>query len=150
MTTTDRRDAYLNRCLGMIAEFGHMVQYVGGGGAGVANAPFAYTAGLYPSRGYELCMSSVGPDDARGILNHAAALLAEPGHPAPADGLPLNLGGDHHPRLRAVTSTADFSVCRALFGPAAPGAAWQIMAPDSHGIFPGHLGFNDDYAQRLM
>lgn len=132
-------DEYLNRCLEIIAECGHMVCYVGD------DPPFAYTVGLTASEdhGYELALSGLGHDTARNVLNAAADALRDT---KPSEGLLMErvLVG-YVVRLRRVDLQAEnrateFGTVRRVYGTV--GTMWQIEYPDHKGRFHGQHGYS--------
>ena len=132
-------DEYLARCLEIIAEHGHMVQYVGGDADGTPS--FAYTVGLSASdaHGYELALSGLDGDTARNVLNAAADVLRDA---TPSEGLLLErvLVGYVVRLRRAGRDVTKFGVVRRLYGNI--DTVWQVEYPDPDGLFPGDDGYS--------
>mgnify|MGYP001403946311 CR=1 FL=1 len=140
-TTKDPMQSYLDRCRGLIAKHGHMVQFVGA-------APFgyAYTVGLEPTLGCELLIVGLTPDIARVLLNGIAARLKE--GPV-ADGEPIEKIAMVPLKIttHAVADPAKGRDRAALVAVAgrlgySPRHIRQVIWPDTQNRFPGDPGYN--------
>ena len=137
---------YLDRCRGIIARHGHLVQYVGAVPYG-----YAYTAGLTPSIGCELVVVALPQPAAHSIINDLVARLKK----APiADNEPIEELANMPLILRTIplvdpASGLDrnelISVARRLGY--LPHYVRQLVWPDKQGKFPGDPAYSHAVAQ---
>lgn len=132
-----RHDRYLQRLAEQVAVRGYAVPRIGPD-PDSGQPPYAYTAGLHVTHGYELAFSGL-PGIANDVLGLLAEALAERGT-TQVDGLAVDglLEDGYSLRLRPVSDTARFPVIGVLFPdlPALP-AIWQALWPDPGHRFPG-------------
>jgi hypothetical protein len=125
--------AYLTKARAIIAEHGHLVQYVGPDGPG--SPGYAYTVGLHTAHGFELAMSGLDPQTGRGLLND----LASRAHVLlPHEGLLIDqiVAGGYRLRLTRTVRPREFSVLWAIGAPPST-IVWQAQWPDNAHRFPG-------------
>ncbi|MEU9744645.1 DUF4262 domain-containing protein [Streptomyces niveus] len=128
---------YLYRAARTIGEHGYIVQPVVSDGH---SAPYSYTIGLHQSHGYELVMTGLGPEVANGVLHNLVERFKDSAGPAPDVSLDGVLADGFQVRMRRVGSLKDFSLHRAIFGDDSRPPYWQVVWPDTAGVFPPDPG----------
>ncbi|MEU0110669.1 DUF4262 domain-containing protein [Streptomyces sp. NPDC006251] len=136
-----RHARYLQKLAEQIAARGYAVPRIGPDPE-TGQPPYAYTAGLHVTHGYELAISGLEPEVASEVVDLLATTLLERGT-TPAEGVAVDglLHGGYSLRLRPVGDPARFRIIAALFPelPALP-AIWQALWPDAGHRFPGDVG----------
>lgn len=132
-----------------VAEYGHMIQYVGADTErGIP--PFAYTVGLLDRWGHELVIVGFGPDTVIGVLN--AAVESYPDGPPAGAAVPRIIRA---PYMVAVLEPAPAddrfppNVARAWSGRTDVAYA-QIVLPDAHYRYPWHKSYENPAAQPVL
>ncbi|MCX4481653.1 DUF4262 domain-containing protein [Streptomyces cellulosae] len=145
-----RKSRYLQGLAEQVAARGYAVPCVGPD-ADTRQPPYAYTAGLHVSHGYELAISGL-PEIASDLLGLLSGALTERGT-TPADGLIIDglLHDGYSLRLRPVSNTGRFRVIGTLFPdlPSAP-TIWQALWPDPGHRFPGDAGCRTTSAAQAL
>jgi len=140
----DKLSFYLDRCVSLIEEHGHMVQSVLSDGGLVG---FSYTVGLSLSLNEELLVIGLPPTLATAALNGVARALAG-GDPGATD---LEIGLNVPVRLRECPKE-EASRHLPLVGvllPKSPGRIRQVIWPDPNGYFPGDPNYRHLIQQSL-